>query len=154
MGIFTAFSNLFAGRSFSKISADQERALIDALTYAMAVDHEVTPTEEKELSQALRNVDWDESVPLESYVRESVERSQSHTRAQGDAMSYLRDISERLVEDWLREETYYLAARIAAADQDIASEEQMLLRTMVEAFDLDDDTQAKISDQLLRETEF
>lgn len=154
MGIFTAFSNLFAGRNFSKITADQEKALIDALTYAMAVDHEVSSTEEKELSQALRNVDWEESIPLDSYVHESVVRAQKQTAEQADAASYCRNIGERLGEDWLREETYYLAARVAAADREIVGEEQVLLRTMVEAFDLDDATQAKISDQLLRETQF
>jgi type III secretion system FlhB-like substrate exporter len=154
MGIFTAFSNLFAGRNFSNISADQEKALIDTLTYAMAADHKVTPTEEQELAQGLRNVDWDESVPLDSYVHESVARAKTLTNEQGDAAAYCRDIAKRLGGDWLREETYYLAARIAAADQEIASEEQVLLHTIVEAFELDDAAQAKISDQLLRETQF
>jgi uncharacterized tellurite resistance protein B-like protein len=154
MGIFTAFSNLFAGRNFSKISADQEKALIDSLTYAMAVDHEVSATEKKELTAALRNLKWRESVPLESYVSESVARAQERTSDQSDAASYCSDIAERLAEDWLREETYYLAARIAAADHEIVDAEQALLSTLVEAFDIDHAKQAKIADQLLRETQF
>lgn len=154
MSIFTALSNLFAGRSFSKISADQEMAMIDALTYAMAVDREIAATEQEELTSSLRHVDWEEEIPLEAYVSESVERAQRISADPFGAADYLADIGNRLGEDWLREETYYLAARIAAADRDIVSEEQLLLSTMVQAFELDNDTQAKIADQLMRETDF
>lgn len=154
MSIITALSNLFSGRNYSKISAEQEKAMIDALTYAMTVDHEVSATEEQELTSSLRNVKWEESVPLESYVHESIERARKNVGEASDAAKYCRDISERLQEDWLREETYYLAAHIAAADRQIVNQEQVLLSTMVDAFGLGHDVQAKIADQLLRETDF
>ncbi|QDG53792.1 hypothetical protein FIV42_24525 [Persicimonas caeni] len=154
MSIITALSNLFSGRSFSKISAEQEKAMIDALTYAMAVDREIAGDEQKELTSSLRHVKWEEEIPLESYVSESVARAKRISAQPGDAPDYLHQISERLGEDWLREETYYLAARIAASDRDIVSAEQLLLSNMVQAFELDNDTQARIADQLMRETDF
>ncbi len=153
MSIITALKNMLQGRNFSTIEPDQEKALVDALTYAMAVDHEVAPDEEEELSSALRVLSWDADEPLESYVHTSVERSRASVKEQRTA-EYCRDISERLGEDWLREETYYLAARIAASDQDIVSEEQVLLSHMVAAFGLDDATHERITNQLLREVDF
>lgn len=154
MGIITALSNLFAGRSFSKISAEQEKAMIDALTYAMAVDREISPAEKDELTSSLRHVDWEEELPIEGYVSESVDRAQRVSTEKSEVAKYLSDIGRRLGQDWLREETYYLAARIAVADRDVVDEEQLLLSTMVRAFGLDNDTQAKIADQLMRESDF
>lgn len=153
MSIITALKNMLQGRNFSTIEPDQEKALVDALTYAMAVDHEVAPDEEEELSSALQVLDWDTDESLESYVHTSVERSRASVNEQRTA-EYCRDISERLGEDWLREETYYLAARITASDQEIVSEEQVFLSNMVAAFDLDDATHERITNQLLREVEF
>lgn len=154
MGIFTSLSNLFAGRNFSKLDETQEKALVDALTYAMAVDRDVDPNEQKELTKALKQLEWRASVPLETYVAEAVERAKNQTNDQAQAAQYCSDIGQRLAEDWLREETYYLAGRIAASDTEIVSEEQVLLGTMVQAFGIDNRTQARIADQLLRETDF
>lgn len=153
MSIISALKNMLQGRNFSSLEPDQEMALVDALTYAMAVDHEVAPAEEEELSDALRVLSWSADQSLDAYVHTSVTRAQASVKEQRTA-EYCRDISERLGEDWLREETYYLAARVAASDNEIVSEEQVLLSTMVDAFDLDDATHERITNQLLREVEF
>ena len=154
MGLVTSIKNLFSGATFSKLSATQEKAVVDALTYAMAVDRKITPVEEQELADALKGLDWKPTTPPESYVHESTERAKQIANQKTGAAEYCRDISKRLGEDWAREETYYMAARVAAADSKIDSNEQVLLSTMVEAFALDDSTQAKITDQVIREINF
>lgn len=154
MSILNALTNLFSGRSYGSLSPEQEKAFVDALAYAVAIDRDVSQTEEQELTKQLGHLDWKSGVPLDSYVHESIERAKQKTATAADAATYCRDINERLGEDWLREEAYYLSARIAASDSDIVSEEQALLSTMVEAFALDDKVQERITNQLIREMDF
>lgn len=153
-GLFTAISNLFSNRNFSKISDEQERALVDALTFAMAADHDVSKVEREHLTRALRVLDWRQATPLESYIDEAITRALRQIADERNMFDYCTDIAERLGEGWLREETYYLAGHIAAADKDINPDEQAYLRAMVLAFAIDPATQARIADQLLRETTF
>jgi hypothetical protein len=154
MSIFTTLSNLFSGRNFSNLDANQEKALVDALAFAMAIDHHVDPTEEDELTDALRVLKWRSNVSLAEYVRSAIERAEQKADEQAEAAAYCGELAERLGEDWLREEAYYFAARIAAADAEIVDQEQALLAIMVDAFDIDHATQERITNQLLRETDF
>lgn len=153
-GLITLISNLFSGRSYSRINDSQERALVDALVFAMAADHDVSAVERDALVQALKVLKWEQSTSLESYVSDAIERAQQKVAREEDVAAYCADISQRLEEDWLREETYYLSARITAADQDISQDEQAYLREMVKAFEIDDAVQARITNQLIRETQF
>lgn len=154
IGIFTALSNLFSGRNFSKISDEQECALVDALTFAMAADHDVSRVERDRLAKALRVLDWKQSTPLEAYIDDAITRAQRQVASDQNMFDYCTDIAERLAEDWLREEVYYLAGHIVAADQDVNPDEQAFMRALVLAFAIDPDTQARIANQLLHETDF
>jgi hypothetical protein len=154
IGIITALSNLFSGRNFSTITDKQELALVDALTFAMAADHEVSDTEQQELVKSLRVLDWEQKTSLESYVEHALAKAREKVAEQNGALAYCTDISRRLGEDWLREETYYLAGRISATDHDVNAGEQAYLRAMVEAFAIDNDTHARITNQLMREMHF
>lgn len=153
-GMITALKNLFSGRNFPKIDDTQELALVDALTLAMSVDRDVSDIERKELTSLLRALDWEQSVELESYVSQSLNRANDTLDQQGGVLKYCMDISQRLAEDWLREETYYFAGRISATDHRIGEDEHQFLQSLVQAFALDKVAQARIADQLMRETTF
>lgn len=154
MNIITTLKNVFSGQKFSSLEAEKEQALVDALTYAVAVDHRVEQEEEEELAEAVDQLDWKGSGSAREYVHESLERAR-RLAGQPDKMEpHLLDISSRLGEDWLREEAYYLAARVVASDEAVVDQEQQLMRTMVAAFGIDSQTQARITDQIVRETEF
>ncbi len=154
MGIFTTLSNIFSGETFSKLDETQEKALVDILTYAMAIDQNVAAIEQQELTKELHVLEWHASTPLEAYVSEALARAQQMTTDAAQARAYCADISQRLGEDWLREEAYYYAGRIATADSRIAPEEHTLLAAIVESFDIDEKTQGRITDQLMREQQF
>ncbi|MGM0556521.1 MAG: hypothetical protein ACQEVA_09115 [Myxococcota bacterium] len=154
MGLFGVIKNLLEGETFKSLDTTQERAFVDALTYTMLADEKVASGEEKELADALRPLKWKGSEPLESYVNESMERARQVSESGQSVRAYLSDISDRLAEDWIRDETYYIAARLAASDNSLDQLETAYLRVMVEEFDIPEDRFARISDQLIRETDF
>lgn len=154
IGMITALRNLFSDRKFSKISDIQELALVDTLALAMAADGDVSSVEREELTSLLRALDWNQSTKLEAYVEESLDKSKKYLGESGGVLKYCMDISARLAEDWLREEVYYFAGRISASDQRIDDNEHEFLQALVQSFALDKDAQARIADQLMRETSF
>jgi len=153
-GLITALKNLFSSRSFSKISDTQELALVDTLALAMSADHDVSAVEREELTSLLRALDWNQSTALESYVEESLDKAKRYLAEPGGVLKYCMDISARLEEDWLREEAYYFAGRISTSDNRVDTNEHEFLQALVQALALDNDAQARIADQLLRETSF
>lgn len=154
IGLITSFKNFFSNRKFSAISDTQELALVDALALAMAADHEVSQVEREELTKLLRALDWKQSGSLESYVERSLDNARRYLGEPGGVLKYCMDISARLAEGWLREEAYYFAGRLSASDQRIEDTEHEFLQALVQAFALDNDTQARIADQIMRETSF
>jgi hypothetical protein len=83
-----------------------------------------------------------------------MERARKVSDSGQSVRAYLSDISDRLAEDWIRYETYYIAARLAASDSSLDELETAYLRVMVDEFGIPEDRFARISDQLLRETNF
>jgi hypothetical protein len=120
----------------------------------MIADDKVVTGEEDELADALRPLRWKGSQSLESYVSESLDRARRVSDSGSSVREYLRDVSERLEEDWIRDETYYIAARLAASDRSLDELETAYLRVMVEEFGIPEERFARISNQLLRETDF
>lgn len=154
MSLITVLKNFLSGAQFSKLDDDQEEALVDTLTYVMAVDGELSDAEEQQLSEALDVLDWDRGTSIDSYVHDSIERAKQKAATVEETRQYCLELSERLGEDWLREETYYLAARMAAADAEIVDDEHGVLKTIVDTFGIDDRTQGRITDQIMREVDF
>lgn len=154
MGLYGIIKNFFEGETYKSLDQSQEEAFVDALTYAMIADEKIVTGEEDELADALRPLDWKGSKPLESYVNESIDRARSVADSGSSVRNYLSDVSERLGEDWIREETYYITARLAASDRSLDEFETAYLRVMVEEFGIPEDRLSKISNQLLRETDF
>jgi hypothetical protein len=154
MGLYGVIKNLLEGETFKSLNETQERAFVDALTYTMIADDKVVTGEEDELADALRPLRWKGSQSLESYVSESLDRARRVSDSGSSVREYLRDVSERLEEDWIRDETYYIAARLAASDRSLDELETAYLRVMVEEFGIPEERFARISNQLLRETDF
>lgn len=153
-GLITSLKNIFSNRKFSAISDAQELALVDALALAMVADHQVSPVEREELTDVLRALDWKQSTTLDAYVEQSLDNARRYLNEPGGVLKYCMDISERLAEGWLREEVYYFAARISASDNRIDDTEHEFLQALVQALALESDTQARIADQIMRETSF
>ena len=154
MGLFGVIKNLLEGETFKSLDQTQERAFVDALTYTMIADEKVASGEEDELADALKPLKWKGSEPLQSYVNQSLDRARSVSDSGSSVRDYLQDVSERLGEDWIREETYYIAARLAASDRSLDELETAYLRVMVEEFGIPEKRFAEISNQLIRETDF
>ena len=152
MGLISVVKNLLEGEWLRGLEQTQEEAFIDALTFSMAADHHIDDREQEELTTALEALDWEGTTSLENYVAESTRRAEEAVKTESDSTSFLEDIDRRLGEDWVREETYYIAARIAAADGRFEEAETSYLRRMVDIFQISEKRHREISDQLVRET--
>ncbi len=136
MPIFQFMAERFTRRKFSKINQVQEEALIDVLAAAKAIDGVLLDVERRELMEALEHFEWKGALPMESYVEQSVERATKLEPTAEALAAFFADVSQRLEEDWLREEAYYLGSKVALADDEVQEEERLLLKAMVEAFDI------------------
>lgn len=154
MGLFGIIKNFFEGETFRSLTAPQEKAFVDALVYAKVADGDIQGEETEEFKNSLKPLRWKSQEPLSAYVQESVARAEALVASSGDVRAYVADISARLEEDWAREETYYLAARLTASDQGLDYRETAFLKVMVDEFNIPEARLSKISDQLIRETSF
>jgi hypothetical protein len=113
----------------------QVEALIDTLTLAMVAEGEVPDHEREELERTLEQLDWRGTRSIHDYVDDSIAADRDVVES-GEVRSRVEDISERLDDDALREEAYFLAARVAAIDAEVVSDETDVLTTLVDVFDI------------------
>ncbi len=144
MPIFQFIAERFTRRKFANISQEQEEALIDVLAAAKAIDGLLLDVERQELMEGVQHFDWKGALPLESYVEASIEKGTKLEPTEEALGAFFEEVSGRLAEDWLKEEAYYLGSRVALADDEVAEEERLFLKAMVEAFDIDSDRQQLI----------
>ena len=144
MSVFKFIAHLSTKRRFSNLEQDQNEALVDTLAAAKMIDGELHPTEEAELKESMKMLDWKGGYPLDQYIDMAVQKGAALTPDPEVMRPYFHDISARLGADWLRQETYYMAARIALADEEVQESERLFLQTMVECFEIPGDKQALI----------
>lgn len=144
MPIFQFIAELSTRKKFRGLEQDQNEALIDALAAAKAIDGKLLDVERRELMEAMKMLDWEGGRPLEDYVDAAVERATEIAPEPAELDAFFGDIGERLGEDWLREEAYYLSSRIALADEEVDESERVFLKHMVEAFEIPSDKQELI----------
>ena len=144
MPVFKAIANKLAMRRFKNLEQQQTEALIDALAGAKAIDGRLLPVELEELLEITKKLDWDGDMMLDRYVDQTVQRATELEPTEQNMLSFFGEIGERLGEDWLREETYYLCSRVALADDVIEEEERLFLKYLVQAFEIDPQRQALI----------
>ena len=113
----------------------QVEALIDAMTLAMVSEGEVPDKERRELEEALDQLDRQDGARLERYVESSLEASREVIES-NTVRERVASVSDRLDDDRLREEAYFLGARITAIDAEVVSDETDVLTTFVDVFEI------------------
>lgn len=144
MPIFKAIANKLAHRRFKKLNQTKTEALIDALAGAKAIDGKLLPVERAELVEISQKLEWEGAQPKETYVDQSVEKATALDVSEETLVGFFSEIGERLGEDWLREEAYYLCSRVVLADDVIDEKERLFLQYLVKGFDIDPKRQALI----------
>lgn len=154
MPAFQFVAELVTRHKFKNLEQDQNEALIDVLTAAKAIDGQLKAAERAELEEIVEKLDWKGSGSKDAYIDRSIDRAVDIEPEPGPLRSHFDDIGDRLGEDWLRQEGYYLAARIVLADDQIVDNERVLLQNLVEGFDIGADTQETIITKIRKEIEF
>ena len=113
----------------------QVEALIDAMTLAMVSEGEVPDKERRELEETLDQLDRQDGARLERYVESSLEASREAIES-NTVRERVASVSDRLDDDRLREEAYFLGARITAIDAEVVSDETDVLTTFVDVFEI------------------
>lgn len=152
MGIFTKlFGNYFTSKNFESITQEQKAAFIDILVTAMGIDGEIQEQEREELGSELKAISWSGEYALETYIEQAVENGKIMAEDREALRGHLLQQAGQLPEQWLREEVYYISARIVCADSQIQPAEHTFLQVLVEALALPPERQAFISEKLIRE---
>ncbi|MFB6262251.1 MAG: hypothetical protein ABEL76_01310 [Bradymonadaceae bacterium] len=136
MGLFDTVRKAIAGKKYDNVDQSQSEALIDALTFTMVAEGKVPEVEREELKNTLDEIEWTGSVDIDSYVEQSLEKARSAESGEEGQKAFLNDVADRLDDETLEEEAYFLAARIAGIDKEVDTDETDVLRTMVEVFDI------------------
>lgn len=152
MGIFTKlFGSYFTSKSFSSITQEQKAAFIDVLVTAMGIDGEVQQQERDELTKELKAIEWSGEYALETYIEQAVENGLILSQDREALRGHLLQQAGLMPEQWLREEAYYIAARIVCADRQVQPQEHTFLQVLVEALALPSDRQSFITQKLIQE---
>lgn len=147
MGWFDLLDDLLTGKKYRELSQTQNEAFIDTLTFVMVVDETLDETERGRLDETLDDMEWEGEVPMARYVEQSLGRARE--LAPDDYDAYLADVDERLEDQSIREQAYYVSAQIAYADSaGIVESERDLLRRIVEAFEIDGERLELMTDEL------
>lgn len=144
MPVFKFIASMNTRRRFTNLAQDQNEAVLDTLAATRVIDGDLHPSEEAELRESMKMLNWQGGHTLEQYIDRAVQRGQELRPEPAVLRPYFEDVSQRLGEDWLRQETYYMAARITLADGEVDESERVFLQALVEAFEIPGDVQALI----------
>ncbi len=152
---FSSIVAYFTNNSaFKKLSQVQNEALVKVLAYAQAIDGEVAESERQILVKATKGLNWQGAFSLEEFVVRAVNEAYALIYDPAMRQGYVNKIGQELGEDWLREEAYYMAAKITLSDGDLQESEQALLRGIVEGFMISPARLATITELLIRDNVF
>ncbi len=145
-------ANLMTSKMFKDMEQPQREAFIDAVALAVIADGQIDPQELEELKQATALMGWHGEADV--YVDRALADAYVHLATPEATRARVDDISARLAADWLREETYYVAARVSAADASLDEAERQFLQTLVLGFSLSRQRLGVITEKIMRETSF
>src|SRR5690606_34776914 len=114
--------------AFKKLSQEQNEALVKVLAYAQAIDGDVAESEQKILVRAVKDLNWQGVYSLEEFVTRAVNEAYGLIYDPVKRHAYVHALGLELGDNWLREEAYYMAAKITLSDSDLQENEQLLLR--------------------------
>ncbi len=136
MDHFDEIKSALADDVYSHLDREPAEALIDAVMLVSAAEGKVPDREQTELDRTLSEIERRASALASDYRQTARERAE---KAAGDpeaVRAQAERILERLDDETLVEETYYLAARVAAIDIQVESEETDVLETLVDVFEI------------------
>lgn len=143
---------LMGSKTIKALKQPQNEALVDVLVLAALADGQVVDAELDRLDELLGRLNWAGATSLEDYTREAFDRMAELSRDEIEA--HVRAVGERLDEAWVRDEAYYVAALIAAADHELDDRERALLGLFIDVFDIEQSRLEQMLDKLRRDTDF
>ena len=144
-------ANRFTDSKFKKMTQPQNEALLDVVALAMAADGLLESEERAEASEAIGKLLWADHSGPALYFDGACDRAAEIVADDDRLEAHLAELNTRLEAPWLREEAYYIAARVAAADQEVAPEERELLSRLVAHFNIPKDRLRTITEKIMSE---
>jgi hypothetical protein len=144
-------ANRFTDSKFKKISQAQNEALLDVVALSMAADGLLQSEERAEVDAAIKLLSWADHSSPKLYFDGACDRAAGLLGDPEQLGAFLDEVNTKLETEWLREEAYYIAARVAAADADVAVEERELLSQLVVRFGIPKDRLRTITEKLMSE---
>lgn len=152
-GFVDIFRQLFHGKRYGDLSQDETEAFVDALCYTVAADGHVADVERHQMAEAIEDVDWSGDGSLTDVIQDSLNRAEQRIERGEDPELYARNIAGRISDQDVQEDLYLFAARIAAADENLAKREQELLSELVDEFDISPETVQTVAGSILMDTD-
>lgn len=150
MGYFFSIHSELA--DYDHLDDEEVGALVDAVVLAMVAEGEVPEEEESELARLTSALDDCASMSVKTVVRERTEAAREVVGDEEAYREWARDVAERLDDQTLLEEAYYLASRMAAMDVDVVADETAVLGTYVDVFDFPRDRLKRLTQRLREHT--
>lgn len=148
MPFFTDFlTNFFDKHKYKEMSQAQVEGLLDTLIFAMIADGHVTAGERTELARAAEVLPWEGSGTIDSYIQQT----ETRLRNASHPSDFLRDAASALDEEWMQDDAYYLAARVAGADDKVVAAETEYLHALTTALGLTGERLRLITSRLINE---
>lgn len=153
MPIFRFIAQFKEKRKFEELEQKQNEALIDTLTAAKAIDGQLRDVERQELLEVMDMLDWKGDQSMVAYIETSIDAAEGLQAQPQELQRYFDDISERLREDWLRQDAYYLATRMVLSNDEVAEAQRLLLKHLVKSFGISSQTQQAITERIKEEAD-
>lgn len=132
-----ALSHFITDNRYQTLTQVQVEAYTDLLAVAMVIDHHIAQQERDLITTLLERFEWPSSRPSEHFINQSVRRAWGLLEAkkkEAAILTYCKDISQRLEDEWLRENAFVALMNIISVDDKIEPTEASLIEHVREAF--------------------
>jgi uncharacterized membrane protein YebE (DUF533 family) len=153
MQIIEAVRHFFHGKRYADLDQDETEAFVDALCYAIAADGQIDTVERDRLAEELDDIDWNGEQSVDMFIDDALARAAERVERGEDPELYARSIRDRITSQDLQEDIYLFAAQIAAADNELAQNEQELLAELVDEFDIPQETVEDVTGWIIFESD-
>ena len=151
MGLFDWMTQVLEGRKFRQLDQTQNEALVRALAGAMLADGEVAGAESEELETFVDFLTWQSTTSPAAFVGEAIEDAREAVETQDARDAFCADVAASIDDQKVRDEIYYMAARIVGADENLDERERAYLESLVQALEISADTQRVVTNRLISE---
>jgi uncharacterized tellurite resistance protein B-like protein len=145
--MFDFIPRFFERLSKRKFNQEQTECLLDIITCVMVADGVTTQEEREQLERALDGLSWEGGGTAAEYV----ERAETRLKEADARTEFLSRAATVINDPDLQDEVYFLAARMAGADDRLVLEETAVLHDITRAFGLDGERLRLITQRLRHE---